>query len=112
MNAGPYTTCILMLCSAGGIYEYTVELASKGAAPSLERLAAKLAGAVAEELRRKQSSIMEHSPPPGVADQHGTVAEALSSTAKDRARTCSAPAAVGMHSSAGYCGKLPGCTAK
>ncbi|WIA10234.1 hypothetical protein OEZ85_010434 [Tetradesmus obliquus] len=49
----------------GGIYEYTIELASRGAAPCLERRTAKLAGAVAEELQRNQSSMMEHSPPPG-----------------------------------------------
>ncbi|WIA30296.1 hypothetical protein OEZ86_000384 [Tetradesmus obliquus] len=49
----------------GGIYEYTIELASRGAAPCLERRTAKLAGAVAEEMRRNQSSMMEHSPPPG-----------------------------------------------
>lgn len=54
---------------AGGIYEYTIELASRGAAPCLERRTAKLAGAVAEELQRNQSSMMEHSPPPGAVLQ-------------------------------------------
>eukprot|EP00878_Enallax_costatus_P019540 GHUV01020615.1.p1 GENE.GHUV01020615.1~~GHUV01020615.1.p1 ORF type:complete len:419 (+),score=117.15 GHUV01020615.1:376-1632(+) len=51
----------------GGIYEYVIEPASHTAAPSLEKHAAKLAVAVAaqaEEIRR-QSTRMDHMPPPG-----------------------------------------------
>ncbi|KAF8069461.1 MKS1 [Scenedesmus sp. PABB004] len=51
----------------GGIYEYTVELASRAAAPCLERRAAKLAGAVAAQAAelRRAGGAMEHMPPPG-----------------------------------------------
>ena len=52
---------------SGGIYEYTLENASKTDTPSLERRANKLAAAVAaraEEIRRGSHG-MDFSPPPG-----------------------------------------------
>lgn len=62
-----------MLCSiitityTGGIYQYTVENASKTEAPSLEKRAARLQKAVVEranELRRSACH-MDFTPPPG-----------------------------------------------
>jgi hypothetical protein len=77
-----------VFCPAGGIYEYTVELASKGAAPCLERRTAKLAGAVAEEMRRNQSSIMEHSPPPGAGQTSNALQHACHTTVQQQTRAC------------------------
>lgn len=65
------------LCTAGVMYEYTLELASDGGSACLERRALQLTSAVAaraEEMRR-QACMLEHSQPPGA--QHTSPSDAL-----------------------------------